>query len=144
MATSDLGVVKPIMAGTHDKTKTYETLNIVEANSKTYMANKDVPVGTDITVQEFWLDLSGAVMTEQQLEAVSVSKPTVSNKIITQAEEQVITSAVAKNATDIASLTQGATGKIGAADYATATLGGTVKLRVAGTTCYITTNGVDA
>jgi len=144
MATSDLGVVKPISKGTHDKTKTYEVLNIVESNSKTYMANKDVPANTLITSAEFWLDLSGDVMTTQELSSIAMTKPTVTNKLITETEAALVDAKIIKNTAGVAANVTQLARKIETTTYAKLNKGGTIKLRVTGTDCFISTNGADA
>lgn len=144
MATTDLGVVKPVNKGAWIQANAYESLNMVTDSGKVYQANKDVPAATLLTNTEFWISLSGDGITEGYLDSVSVSTPSNLNKILTESEKTTMDDNLAivdgKTTTNASAITT----KIGAANYATSILGGTVKARLEGTTLYLTVDGSDA
>ncbi len=144
MATNDLGVVKPVFKGDHVSVNTYEVLNMVNSGGKVYMANKDVPSDTPIDSAEFWTNMSGTGMTTDQLQAWAVTQVSDSNKILTEVENVIIND----NILAVMNLAQdnetALTTKIGTTDYATATIGGTVKVRLDGSKAYFTVDGSDA
>ncbi len=144
MATSDLGVVKPVNKGAWDVGTAYEELNMVLDGGKIYMANKAVPAGTALTVVEYWINMSGDGLTEPALQAWSKSVVSDSNKIITEAEELALQALISTNATNIALNETNINTKISDTDYAATSTGGVIKLRVSGGDCFITTNGTDA
>lgn len=52
-----LGKVAVVPKGSWDGTKTYEFLDIVKYGGGSYIARKDVPIGTAITNTEYWVSL---------------------------------------------------------------------------------------
>jgi len=83
------------------------------------------------------LDKSGDTATGQIKGITPVSAEDFTRKDYVDGKAQVNATAIGNNATAIA-------GKIGAADYATSAIGGTVKARLSGTTLFLTINGDDA
>jgi|LGOV01.1.fsa_nt_gb hypothetical protein len=144
MATNDLGVVKPVMKGAHVVANTYEVLNMVESGGKVYMANKDVPADTPIDSAEFWTNMSGTGMTTDQLQAWAVTTISDANKILTETEYAIISDNMLTLTNDTQDNTTAITTKIGVTDYATSTVGGTLKVRLDGEKAYFTVDGSDA
>lgn len=144
MTTTDLGVVKPVNKGNHVIANTYETLNMVQSGGKIYMANKDVPANTELTNLEFWVNMSGDGLTLEQLQLYAMSVISTLNKIVTEQELNPIKMDISELNAEIIALTTEVDEKIEANNYATDTIGGTIKMRVSGTTLYLTNNGTDA
>ncbi len=144
MATTDLGVVKPVNKGAWDVGSTYEELNMVLDGGKIYMANKPVPAGTALTVQEFWINMSGDGMTTPALQAWAKSVISDQNKLLTETEQLALEALISTNTTNIATNVSAVASKISNTDFAQTSVGGVIKLRVSGGDCFITTDGTDA
>ncbi len=145
MATqTDLGIVRPVNKGVHIEANAYEEMNMVTNGGKVYMANKTVPADTIITNEEFWINMSGDGMTVPQLQSWAKTEISDDNKILTEFEEAQINASLTTVNGKIDDNTALIGLKVGVTDYASSTIGGVVKVRLDGTTAYITTDGTDA
>lgn len=66
--TKNMGKVAPMPRGTYDPTAKYRALDIVLKDYSSYLAVKDVPVGTDVTNTEYWHSLSNVAMMGNDLQ----------------------------------------------------------------------------
>lgn len=84
-----LGKVAVVPKGSWDGTKTYEFLDIVKYGGGSYIARKDVPIGTAITNTEYWVSLvdKGKIGDDGVSPSVTVTPITGGHRVtITDAE----------------------------------------------------------
>lgn len=110
MPSINLGKVSLVPKGAWSNSNSYEKLNIVTYGGDSYIANKDVPVGTPLSNTEYWLNFASSnnIATQEMISTVTESM--VAPKNLTAGDLVIVNDTLYRATANIAS---GATMTVG-------------------------------